>query len=278
MSTFMLTIILAAALLHASWNIIVKKGGNKLFETGLTATGAFLPALCFLPFLPLPAPASWPFLCLSSLCHTAYYVCMASAYEKTDLSVGYTVMRGAAPLITSIVLLCFGMGLSLLAWIGVCALCAGILSLAGEAKGRKYGWRGLNSALLTAVVIAAYTLTDGLGARASGDGASYACWLFALKMLPMQAFLVLRHGKAYLNYVSGKPTPGILGGMACFVSYGIAIWAMTKAPIAMVAALRETSVIFGMLLSVLFLHEKFTLPRVVAVVLVTSGAALLKVS
>ncbi|MBQ9407467.1 MAG: EamA family transporter [Desulfovibrio sp.] len=278
MSTLLLTIVLATALLHASWNIIVKSGNNKLFETGLTATGGFLLGLSFLPFLPVPTAASWPFLCFSCLCHTTYYVFMARAYETTDISTAYTVMRGAAPLITSTFLLFFDMSLSLMGWIGIGFLCTGIFCLAVDTKKGVSGWRGIKAALITAGIIAAYTLTDGLGARANADGASYACWLFVLKMLPMQTYLLWRHGESYLKYVLTRPCPGIVGGMACFLSYGIAVWAMTKAPIAMVAALRETSVIFGMLLAVLCLHEKFSLQRTMAVVLVAAGASLLKIS
>ncbi len=278
MSISLLLLILGAALLHASWNIVVKSGDNKLFETGLTTTGGFLAGLCFLPFLPLPDAASWPFLCLSCLCHTTYYLCMASAYEKADLSLSYTVMRGVAPLLTSFVMLLLGTGLSGMAWGGVCTLCAGILCLAGDTARRAAGWRGMKAALLTAVVITAYTLTDGLGARCSGDGASYACWLFVLKMAPLQAIIFWRNGAGYLHYVRARPLPGLMGGVACFFSYGIAIWAMTKAPIAVVAALRETSVIFGMLLAVLFLRETFTPLRALAVLLVAGGAALLKLA
>ncbi len=278
MSAILFAVILCAAMLHATWNLIVKSGGNKLFETGLTATGACLPSLCLLPFLPLPDMAAWPFLCFSSLCHTVYYVCMSSAYEKADLSISYTIMRGTAPLLTSVAILMGGAVLSPLAWGGVCTLCAGILCLGWEAVLRSGAWRGMWAALLTAVLIATYTITDGYGARYSGNGVSYACWLFVLKMLPLQTFLLWRCGRAYLRYARSRPAPGLLGGVACFVSYGVAVWAMTKAPIAMVAALRETSVIFGMLLAVFFLHEKFTLLRAFAVVLVAGGAALLKLA
>lgn len=278
MSASLLSLILGAALLHASWNIIIKSGGNKLYETGLTATGGFLVGLCFLPFLPAPDAASWPFLCLSCLIHTVYYLWMASAYEKADLTLSYTVMRGVAPLLTSLVTVFLGTALPGMAWGGVCTLCAGILCLACDAARRASGCRGMGTALLTAVIISAYTLTDGMGARSSGDGASYACWLFVLKMAPIQAVLLWRNGAAYLRYARLRPLPGIMGGAACFFSYGIAIWAMTRAPIAVVAALRETAVIFGMLLAVLFLHEEFSLLRALAVLLVAGGAALLKLA
>lgn len=275
MPASLLCILLAAAFLHAAWNCIIKGGNNKHYETGLITTGSFLAGICCLPFIPTPVLASWPYLCLSCLCHTGYYLCLASAYEKTDLTVGYTVMRGVAPLLTSLALLLLGERLPGIAWVGVCILCLGILSLAFEAQHHIGTHQGLTTSLATAAVIAAYTLTDGLGARRNGDAVSYVCWLFVLKMLPMQAWLLWRHGSNYTRYARTRPWPGILGGLACFGSYGIAIWAMTMAPIAVVAALRETSVVFGMLVAVFWLHEPFTLVRGLAVLLVAGGAILL---
>lgn len=278
MSTSLMLLILAASLLHATWNIIIKSGDNKLFETGLLTTGGFLLCLLILPFVPLPDARSWPYLAASSCCHTVYYIYLAVAYEKVDLSLGYTVMRGTAPLITSLVLLVLGTQLSLPAFGGILVLCSGILCLASDAVRSGAGLRGIEVSLVTAVLIAGYTLLDGLGARESGNGAAYACWLFVLKMFPLTAYILLRYRRAYLSYARKRPVPGLLGGVACVLSYGLAIWAMTKAPIPVVAALRETSVIFGLLLSIAILHEKFTRLRAIAVLLVAAGAAILKLA
>ncbi|MCR5813223.1 MAG: EamA family transporter [Desulfovibrio sp.] len=278
MSTSLLLLILATALLHATWNLIIKSGDNKLFETGLLTAGGFFLCLCLLPFLPLPRPEAWPYLAISCLCHTVYYIYLAGTYEKVDLCLGYTVMRGTAPLLTSLFLLLLGNSLSLPAFGGVLVLCSGIFCLACDALRGGSGARGIQYSLITAVLIAGYTLLDGLGARQSGDGASYACWLFVLKMVPLTTYILLRYKRSYWQYARKRPLPGLLGGVACVISYGIAIWAMTKAPIPVVAALRETSVIFGMLLSILILHEKLTVLRVVAVLLVAAGAAILKLA
>ncbi|MBO4335929.1 MAG: EamA family transporter [Desulfovibrio sp.] len=278
MSTSLLLLILGAALLYATWNIIIKNGDNKLFETGLLTTGGFLLCLLLLPFLPLPRTESWPYLTISCLCHTVYYIYLASTYEKVDLCLGYTVMRGTAPLLTSLFLLLWGSKLSFSAFGGIAVLCSGILCLACDALRGGSGLRGIQFSLITAVLIACYTMLDGLGALQSGSAAAYACWLFVLKMFPLSAYILLRHKQAYLAYVRQCPLPGLLGGVACVLSYGLAIWAMTRAPIPVVAALRETAVIFGMLLSVCILHEKFTLLRAVAVLLVAAGAAILKLA
>lgn len=276
MSGQIIFLVLGAALLHASWNIIVKGGANKLYESAMNALGGGLGALCLLPFLPLPDKNTWGFLALSCCCHLAYYFCIAAAYKVADLSLGYTIMRGTAPMLTALVLCVLDVPLSLAGWGGVLLLCSGILTLALEQQvSRKAGLKGIFYSLRTAFVIMGYTLADGYGARASGDGLSYACWIFFLNILPLHCYVLGRYGKDYLHYLRKRAVVGIGGGLAGLGSYGIAIWAMTVAPIALVAALRESSVIFGMFLAVIFLGEKLSPVRVLAILLVMGGAVML---
>lgn len=276
MSGQIIFLVLGAALLHASWNIIVKGGANKLYESAMNALGGGLGALCLLPFLPLPDKNTWGFLALSCCCHLAYYFCIAAAYKVADLSLGYTIMRGTAPMLTALALCVLDVPLSLAGWGGVLLLCSGILTLALEQQmSRKAGLKGIFYSLRTAFVIMGYTLADGYGARASGDGLSYACWIFFLNILPLHCYVLGRYGKDYLHYLRKRAVVGIGGGLAGLGSYGIAIWAMTVAPIALVAALRESSVIFGMFLAVIFLGEKLSPVRVLAILLVMGGAVML---
>ena len=276
MPTHIVLAVLLAALLHALWNIIVKGGSNKLFETGLNALGGGLGAIFLLPFLPPPDPACLPYLGMSCICHFTYYICIAAAYAKTDLTFGYTVMRGCAPLFTSLAMFLLGSPLGLGAWCGVLTLCCGIFCLAGDNARRGAAKGATFIALRTSFVIMGYTLADGLGARHSGSAASYAAWIFVLNVVPLHAFILWRHGADYLRYARTRAAVGLFGGLAGLGSYGIAIWAMTLAPIAGVAALRETSVIFGMILAVLFLGEKFSPQRAAAVLLVACGAMIMK--
>ena len=132
MPAYIVLTVLFAALLHALWNIIVKGGENKLFETGLNALGAGLGAACIVPFLPPLDPACLPYLGMSCICHFTYYICIAEAYKKVDLTFGYTIMRGSAPLLTSLAMLFFGESLSLGAWCGVLTLCCGVFCLAKD--------------------------------------------------------------------------------------------------------------------------------------------------
>lgn len=275
MSATVFILVLAAAFLHASWNIIVKGGSNKFFEIGMNALGGGLGALFFLPFLPLPDRACFGYLAASCCCHLAYYLCIAATYKIADITLGYTIMRGTAPMLTALAMTALGAPLGLYGWGGALLLCSGIFTLALQQKLLGGGsLKGVLYSLRTSFVIMGYTLADGLGARLSGDSVSYSCWLFVLNIFPLNLYILARCGKSYLNYLKERAAIGLAGGLCGLGSYGIAIWAMTLAPIALVAALRESSVIFGMILAVVFLHEKLTALRVLAVLLVMAGAAL----
>lgn len=275
MSPGVLFLVLAGAFLHALWNVIVKGGSEKLYELGINALGAGLCAFMLVFFVPLPQGESIWILPLSALFHFLYYLSMAGAYRVADLTLCYTVMRGSAPMLTALALLACGSNLPLSGWAGISLLCAGIFCLALQAA-RLAGSqsRGIIYALRTALAITAYTLADGFGARLSGNGFSYCVWLFILNIAPINAWLLLKSDSSYVAYLRKRVRIGLAGGLASFLSYGIAIWAMTVAPIALVAGLRETSVIFAMLLAVLFLRERLTPLRVSAVALVAAGAVL----
>ena len=255
MDGHVLLLVLAAALLHATWNSIVKGGSNKLFESSMNALGGGLGALLSLPFLPAPAPESWGLV---------------------DLSMGYTIMRGCAPMITALALLLLGNHISLTGWGGVLLLCLGILTLTLEHVHKGARAADILICLRTSLVIAGYTLADGYGARASGNGVSYTCWIFFLNIFPIHAYVLWRHGGTYISYLRKRAATGLFGGLCGLGSYGIALWAMTLAPIALVAALRETSVIFGMLLAVIFLHERLSRSRIMAILIVMGGAMLIR--
>lgn len=277
MSLDIILLILFAALLHASWNAVIKGGSNKLFETGLNCFGGGVGVLFVVPFLPLPAPDSLIFLAGSCSVHIAYYLCIAVAYRTVDMSFAYTIMRGTAPLLTSIAMLLFGHNLSWAGWLGILCLCSGVLVLTREnVRNGRFNISGALAAVGTAVVIMGYTLFDGYGARASGNPISYVCWLYVINTFPINIILLLKQRKSYIPYFRQRWKVGLFGGLCSLGSYGVALWAMTKAPIAMVAALRETSVIFGMLLAIFFLGEKFSPVKLLAVVLVATGIIIMR--
>jgi drug/metabolite transporter (DMT)-like permease len=271
-------IVLFAALLHAAWNAFIKSGDNKLVETTLLVTGAGVIAAAVLPFVPAPAKASWPFLIASVAIHCVYFSLVALAYRTGELSLAYPIMRGSAPFFTAILTVSVvGEPISGGAWLGILFLCAGILWLARD------GWKSANSqkhalafASLNAVIIVAYTVVDGLGARASENPWSYVLWLFFLNMFPLLGIGFASHARAIFSMPVGGWAKGFAGGLCSLCAYGLALWAMTQAPIALVAALRETSVLIGTALGALLLKERFGLGRWLAAALITAGAVAIK--
>jgi drug/metabolite transporter (DMT)-like permease len=167
--------------------------------------------------------------------------------------------------------------LSFGAWLGIALISVGILTLTGDSwRSGRFPFASTVFGLLNSVVIMAYTLVDGLGIRASGNASSYILWLFFLIPLPLLSLTLLTRPEAFKAQFSLRWKLGFLGGICTAASYGLALWAMTVAPIALVAGLRETSVIFGTVFACLFLKERFGLLRYAAAVLVTAGGVAIK--
>jgi drug/metabolite transporter (DMT)-like permease len=271
--------VLGAAALHATWNALIKAGSDKFLDMALIVTGAGVCAGLVLPFRALPAPASWPYLCTSVAIHFAYFTCVALAYRQGDLSYAYPMMRGTAPLLTAAVAaLVVHEPLSPGGMLGIALLSLGILLLAGDSF-----WSGTRLlaptlfALANAVVISAYTIVDGLGVRRSGDAASYVSWLLFLSALGLLSCMIVMRRPAFVLHLQAYWKQGLLGGLCTVVSYGLALWAMTHASVALVAALRETSVIFAAVIGAVSLKERFGMARYVAASMVTAGAAAMRI-
>ena len=185
---------MAAALLNASWNAIVKSASDKLLATILVSAAAATVAIVLLPFLAQPERASWPYLALSTLLQIVYYLLLAAAYKVADLSQAYPLMRGTAPLLVAIVAAFHTSdSLSPVAWLGVLGICVGILSMTAGSRFRD--GKGVHLALANAMVIAGYTLIDGAGVRRSGSPAGYALWLFLLTGLPLTTYALTRRSR-----------------------------------------------------------------------------------
>jgi drug/metabolite transporter (DMT)-like permease len=269
--------VLGAGLLHALWNALLKSAaGDPLLDTALIVAGSSVVALGLLPLVAVPAVASWKFMALSSLIHFGYYITLAGAYHRGDLSFAYPLMRGVAPLIVTLLgLLFLGEHPSAQMLSGIALISIGIIVIAWFAGGRHSpaaaGW-----ALANAAIIAAYTLVDGAGVRASGNAAGYVCWLIFLEGLPFLAWLYARRGPPAAAYLLKRWRRGVAGGAASLAAYGIVLWAMTQAPVAAVAALREVSVLFAALIGSLALKEGFGWRRMAGAATVVAGVAALK--
>ena len=269
--------VLGAGLLHALWNALLKSAaGEPLLDTALIVAGSGVVALVLLPFVTPPARAAWPFMALSAVIHFAYYVTLAGAYRRGDLSFAYPLMRGVAPLIVTVLGVVFlGEHPTASTLAGIALISLGILVIAWYAGGRHTaaaaGW-----ALANAFIIALYTLVDGAGTRASGSAAGYVCWLIFLEGLPYLAWIYATRGQPALDYMRPRWRRGIAGGAASLAAYGIALWAMTRAPVAVVAALREVSVLFAAAIGALVLKEGFGWRRMAGAAAVVAGVAALR--
>jgi drug/metabolite transporter (DMT)-like permease len=265
--------VLGAALLHAVWNALVKASRDKRLDTIAVAAGAGLIALALAPFLPAPAPESWPWLTGSTLVHILYFIFLAGAYRWGELSYTYPVMRGGGPMIVALLgALVLGEVLPLSQSLGVLMICTGILGFASGSHDR----RATFFAVANAVVIAAYTLIDGQGARASGAPVSYTLWFFIANAVVITGLGLAERGKEIPAYLREHWWRAALGGACSLGAYGIALWAMTKAPIALVAVLRETSVLFAAAIGALLLKETFTRRRLLATGAVMVGLVALR--
>lgn len=270
-------LVLFAAALHASWNAIVKGAGDKFVAAVSICLSAALIALLVLPFVAAPARESWRYISASMVLQTTYFSLVAAAYGRADMSLAYPIMRGGAPMIVALVSgLMFAEVLPLTGWLGISLISGGILSLAFF--GRHGSRSGLGMALLNTCVIASYTLTDAAGVRLSGAPIGYTLWVCIVTAPPVLALALWRRGPALLGQLARSWRDGLIGGLGTMSSYGIALWAMTLAPVAMVAALRETSILFATGISALVLGENVGLPRVASVLFIAAGAAALRLA
>lgn len=270
-------VVLAAALMHAAWNTILKSAESKLLETTLIAVGAGVIACVTLPFLPLPRAEAWPWLAASVALHFVYFLALAGAYRFGDLSHTYPLMRGGAPLLVTLATpLLLSEVVSPQVNAGVLLVSIGIagpalMTLRQPRTGVATAFAGLN-----ALVIATYTVVDGNGARLSGHAVSYNQWLFFLNAFGIAAVALLHHRREAFRYARKRLWRGLAGAAFTVCSYGIVVWAMTKAPVATVAALRETSVVFAAVIGATFLKEPLGAARIAGALLVACGIALLR--
>lgn len=271
--------VLGAAALHAGWNALLKSGADKQLDAIGLAAGSGAVALFAAPFFGAPASESWPWLAASAVVHIAYFWLLAGAYRWGDLSFTYPIMRGGGPLIVTVAgVAVFGEVLPWAETLGVLCICAGILAFATHTASDPVAQRrSLAFALGNACVIAAYTLIDAQGARASGAPVAYTLWFFVANGIVITAVGCLQRGAAVPRHLATYWRRLAAGGAGAVLAYAIALWAMTLAPVALVAVLRETSVVFAALLGALFLKEPFTPRRVAATLAVVAGLIALRV-
>jgi drug/metabolite transporter (DMT)-like permease len=279
LESFVFLAVLFAALCHAGWNALIKVGLDPLSTTALITAGSAVVGFAGLPFTGMPAAAAWPWLVASALIHLLYFAALIESYRTGDLGQVYPIARGSAPLMTAAASVVFvGEYLSVLSWIGIIVLAAGVLLLSARG-GRALAQvdrRAVGYAFLTALTICAYSVVDGIGARVSLNPQSYVLWLLIGTAALLVPYAVWRDGRDVISAMRRFWLRGLVGGALQTLSYGIALWAMTLAPIAIVASLRETSVLFGAAIAVIVLKEPVRPIRIAAALLIVCGLVLIK--
>lgn len=275
MSFTVLLAVLGAALLHAGWNAIIKTGLSKQTSMFLLSVGHAAIGFCVTLTKPFPEAEVWPWLLASGLIHMAYQLFLAFAYEQGDLSRVYPLARGAAPmmvLVVSVLFLSDPMGV--MDYVGVLVLGLGIAFMARGVFTNGESRRLLPFAFGSAMATAGYTLADGLGARVAGDPLQYVGWLMMLSALFYTPAAIALRGVEVIRASRRDWIMGLIAAAASFAAYAIAVWAMTVAPLALVAALRETSILFAVLLGWLLFGDRMDRGKIIAAVLIVSGVVL----
>lgn len=269
--------VLLAALLHAVWNALVKSRADRLLMlAAVTVVGSIFGAALVLTNAP-PAPASWVYIAVSALLHTGYFFFLIRAYQVGDLSHVYPLARGLAPLLVTLGAWLFaGETLGMLALVGIALASCGIMSLAADAGAPWHvDKRPVLFAIATSVFIAAYTVVDGIGVRLSGNALAYIGWLFLANSWLLVGVTLHRRRGRVMRFVRDQWRVAVGGGVASVVAYGLVIYAMSSGAMAIVSALRETSVIFAALIGTLALGEGLRRGRVLAASVVAVGVALI---
>lgn len=276
MSLEISVMILVAAALHAGWNALIKISGDRIAVMAVVTLAGSLLSILLLPFIDAPDRASWPLLALTILIHTGYHFFLPVAYDHGDLGQVYPIARGSAPLMVTVgAVLVAGERLDPVALVGVICLAVGVMTLAFEKGGGIFTHRkAVLYALGTAVCIAAYTIVDGLGARRAGSILGFAVWLTIGDGLLTFLIALIWKRRDIWRVARANPGRGFLGGAMQIGAYWIIVWALALAPMGMVSALRETSVLFAAIISTFILKEGFGVWRFVSAGLVTFGLIL----
>lgn len=278
MSSIVFLAVIGAALLHAAWNALVKSGTDKILSMGAVVLGHLPLAFIALPFVPLPTQESLPYLFGGIGLHFGYQLFLLKSYQTGDLTQVYPIARGSAPLIVALFSVLFlGVDLEFAEITAIVIIGAGITSLAlvRRADGQQNG-NAVKLALITGLFIASYSLIDGLGARIAETPLGFYSWLAIGNGLVMVIYLAISEPRMLIKIPRKGLHIMLMGGGASFIAYALVIWAFTQAPIALVTALRETSIIFALLMGVFFLKERLDLMKIVSTFLTLVGVALLR--
>jgi drug/metabolite transporter (DMT)-like permease len=278
MSLTVFLAVITAALLHATWNALVKGGADKRLNMAGVVIGHIPMALLVLCFVPAPDPASYPYLLAGMALHFGYQMFLLASYKIGDLTQVYPIARGVAPLlVASVSVLFLGVNLSGTEMLAIAFIALGILSIAlvRGADGLR-NTKAAGMALITGCFIASYSLVDGTGARLAGTALGFYAWLGIANSIVFAIYLGITTPKTLSDLFNKGRMVFWVGGTASFAAYSLVIWSFTQAPIALVTALRETSIIFALFIGVGFMGERLSLAKVLSTMITLCGVALLR--
>jgi drug/metabolite transporter (DMT)-like permease len=269
--------VLLAAVTHASWNAIAHKITDKLAGFALISGGGVVIGLALAPFVAFPAARAWPYLLGSAVIHIAYFALLMKSFRLGDFGQAYPIARGTAPLVVTVLAAVFAHEVpDGWAAAGIALSCAGLTGVAvWGLRGRRPDWAAIGAALATGLTIAAYTVVDGLGVRASGSSLGYIAWLMAVQGVVIPACAVIRWKRETVAVLRPFAGIGLIGAALSVAAYALVLWAQTRAELAPVAALRESSIIVGAAIGAVFFKERFGAPRIVAAGLLVAGIGLM---
>ncbi|NJP49892.1 EamA family transporter [Streptomyces sp. SBST2-5] len=269
--------VLLAAVTHAGWNALAHRITDKLAGFALISGGGLLIGLALTPFVPVPAAAAWPCLLGSAALHMAYYALLMRSFELGDFGQAYPIARGSAPLVVAVLAAVFAHEVpGTWAAAGLAVSCAGLTGVAlWGLRGRRPDWPAITAALATGLSIAAYTVVDGIGVRASGSSLGYVAWLMTVQGTFIPAYVLWRRRGGTAAMLRPHLRLGLLGAAMSVLAYGLVLWAQTRAALAPIAALRESSIIVGAAIGAVFFKERFGAPRIAAAGLMVLGIGLM---
>ncbi|WP_022952351.1 DMT family transporter [Leucothrix mucor] len=279
MSLTITLLVLLAALLHASWNFLVKQADDKLLSMSAVVMGHVPFAVIALFIVPLPTWETWPYLLASTAFHTGYQWFLLNAYRFGDLSQVYPLARGVAPLLVTLIsVMVLGVVLSGMQFAAIALIGLGIISLVMvRAVNTGIDIKSISLALITGCFISGYSITDGLGARVAGTAVGYYAFGSLVNATVWFIYIRLKSPGLMTRLITQHAGLSLMGGGASFSAYSLVVWAFTMAPIALVTAVRETSIIFAMLLGTLLLKERLGWQKVFAVVMTVLGVLVLRI-
>ena len=279
MDPIVFTAVIIASMFHATWNGMVKKHSNKVTALSAIILGHVPISIIAVIFLPMPSFDSLPYIIVSAFIHQGYNWFLLKSYSVGDLTKVYPIARGFGPIIATIISIFFlGLIISKASILSISLVCAGILIIS------LFGYKTINNlniikySLITGFFIGLYTVIDGYGARVSLSAISYMSWGFILSAMLFPILLKInKYDNIFRNIINDGKAIFWIGGSISYLVYGLVIWGFTKAPIPMVSALRESSIVFVIFIGIFFLDEKINLAKIISIILIFFGVIGLKI-